>query len=70
MSFPQLSLRSALALILALAFVLFLTTPLYAADSSGALFGDLFTDIAGNRSKIIQLSIVFVIVGCALLFKK
>jgi hypothetical protein len=29
-----------------------------------------FTEVAGNRAKIIQLSIVFVLVGIALLFKK
>ncbi len=29
-----------------------------------------FQEVAGNRSKIIQLSIVFVLIGIALLFKK
>jgi hypothetical protein len=29
-----------------------------------------FTEVAGNRAKIIQMSIVFVLVGIALLFKK
>ena len=29
-----------------------------------------FQEVAGNRSKIIQMSIIFVLVGIALLFKK
>jgi hypothetical protein len=33
-------------------------------------FAGFFQEVAGNRSKIIQLSIVFVLVGIALLFKK
>ena len=33
-------------------------------------FAGYFQDVAGNRSKIIQLSIVFVLIGIALLFKK
>ena len=39
----------------------------FAAEPFASSF---FTDIAGNRAKIIQLSIVFVIVGIAILFKK
>jgi hypothetical protein len=49
--------------------------PTFAATSidhsqAPACFAAYFNDVGGNRAKIIQLSIVFVMIGIALLFKK
>lgn len=44
--------------------------PLLAAESPTCFAATFLQEVAGNRSKIIQLSIVFVLVGIALLFKK
>jgi hypothetical protein len=53
--------------LVAVVVLLVLAAPSYAGGPFATTF---FQDIAGNRSKIIQLSIVFVLVGIALLFKK
>jgi len=69
------SLRS--VVIAALMFLLLgvLATPTFAAapteTNSQVCFAATFLqEIAGDRSKIVQLSIVFVMIGIALLFKK
>ena len=65
----------AFALLAMLILVLF-AAPTFAATSndhsqwSPCFAATLFQEIAGNRSKIIQMSIVFVLIGIALLFKK
>jgi len=67
--------------LLAMLIVVLLAGPTFAAAPDGASSIDnsqcciyqtagFFTEVAGNRAKIIQLSIVFVLVGIALLFKK
>jgi hypothetical protein len=72
--------------LLAMLIVLLLAGPIVAASPDGAALdaatsidnsqcsvyqtAGLFQEVAGNRAKIIQLSIVFVLVGIALLFKK
>lgn len=69
----NLTLRSIAVLALTLLIFAIFAAPTYAADSPGSpvCFGLSFLNsIAGDRSKIIQLSIVFVLIGVALLFKK
>jgi hypothetical protein len=71
-----LSLRGVAALLLAVLVLVLLAGPSIAATSAvdqshaSVCFAGFFQEVAGNRSKIIQLSIVFVLVGIALLFKK
>lgn len=60
-------LRSLILVLVAVVVLLALAAPSYAGSPFAANF---LQDIAGNRAKIIQLSIVFVLVGIALLFKK
>jgi hypothetical protein len=61
------SLQGFLIFALSLCLIFLCTSPLLADTCFGATF---LQEVAGNRSKIIQLSIVFVLVGIALLFKK
>ena len=45
-------------------------TPIVNSQFSVYQTAGFFTEVAGNRAKIIQMSIVFVLIGIALLFKK
>ena len=40
------------------------------ADASAPLLGSFLQDVVGNRTRLIQASIIFVLLGIALLFKK
>lgn len=68
------ALRAVVIVLVTIATLGLIANPLLAAPDMGDAIvcpaASFFQEIAGNRSKIIQLSIVFVIVGIALLFKK
>jgi len=75
------TIRGALCALLAVLILVLIAGPMFAAAPNAVTSIDnsqisvyqsagLFQEVAGNRSKIIQLSIIFVLVGIALLFKK
>ena len=67
---PFLSFRAVIIVLVALCLVVMFAGPTFAGESTVCFGATFLQEIAGNRSKIIQLSIVFVLVGIALLFKK
>jgi hypothetical protein len=54
--------------LVALCCLLAVTADAFAADSVATLSGSTFLDLVSNRSRMIQVSLIFVAVGCSLLW--
>jgi hypothetical protein len=67
---PFISFRVLIIALIAVGLVACCAGPALAAETPVCFGATFLQEVAGNRSKIIQLSIVFVLVGIALLFKK
>ena len=44
--------------------------PVLAADAAAPLFAGLLQDVVGNRTRLIQVSFVFILIGIFILWKK
>ena len=44
--------------------------PILAADGAAPLFCGLLQDVVGNRTRLIQMSFVFILIGIFILWKK
>ncbi|GEM_PF-4127412 len=44
--------------------------PVLAADAAAPLFAGFLQDVVGNRTRLIQVSFVFILVGIFILWKK